>query len=307
MPRQCQQRVENVSVPVEAVPTSTTYSVIHDIIDTVMKSFSYMTTPLILFFLLLTSCSSFDSRDIKPSEWVCGTTLSATFTDGTIADCNSEVLRPIALTMPTIFFFNSSAAPSTTYTLLIIDRDAPNATVPLRGPLRHAAFSHLSQRILRSGINWSTLNNSSNDSAIALFNYSGPGPSVGSGCHRYYIMLYSEAIDTPLPFLYDPSRYSMNFPLFASNFSLTKIASATTYWRTQNFEERIGPCETTPSSTPPPTNTKLGLGLGLGFGLGLPVTALLIYIFLKRSSKNFIGRNDDKVIAFNNPTSATWE
>jgi len=238
---------------------------------------------------------------------VCGTSqtlISATFTDGTIADCNSEVLRPIALTMPTIYFYNSSAAPSTTYTLLIIDRDAPNATVPLRGPLRHAAFSHLSQRILRSGINWSTLNNNNNDSAIALFNYSGPGPSAGSGCHRYYIMLYSEAIDTPLPFLYDPSRYSMNFPVFASNFSLTKIASATTYWRTQNFEGRIGPCDTPSSTPPPPTNTKLGLGLG--FGLGLPITALLIYIFLKHRRKNFIGRlGNDKEIAFS--TSATWE
>ena len=268
---------------------------------------------LILFLQVLTTSllvSSFDSRDISLSEWECGNkSISATFTDGTIADCNSEVLRPVALTMPTIIFYDSVAVPSTTYTLLIIDRDAPNATVPLRGPLRHAAFSHLSQRILRSGINWATLsnyNNNNNDSAVALFNYSGPGPSAGSGCHRYYIMLYSEAIDAPLPFLYDPSRYAMNFPLFASNFSLTKISSATTYWRTQNFEGRIGPCDT-PSSTLPSTNTNLGLGLGLGFGL--PIAAIIIYIlYIKyRNNTNFIGRSNDKVIAFNNPTSATWE
>lgn len=224
--------------------------------------------------LLISAALAFDSRDIPASEFMCGDgSLSAVFSDGSSADCNREVLRPIALTMPLVKFYDASAAPGSTYTLLAVDPDAPNATLPIRGPIRHAAFARLSQRLLREGVSWATLASSNNDSAIALFNYSGPGPSAGSGCHRYFLMLYLENAASPVPNLDAyPARINFNFPAFASNFSLVKIPRATTYWRTQNYEARTGPCDV-PSVTTP-SNRSLALGLGIGLPAALIVLAI---------------------------------
>lgn len=236
--------------------------------------------PRATFFTLLALAAAFDSRDVAPAEWVCGGgALTATFPGGAVADCVSEVLRPAALTMPTIVF--AAAAAPTTYTLLVVDRDAPNASVPIRGPLRHAAFARVSARLLREGLDWRALNSGNNDSAIALFNYSGPGPGPGSGCHRYYIMLYEEPAGLPPPFIYDPSRYAFDFPTFAANFSLMKVPSATTFFRTQNFEARTGPCDAAPAAAA--AGSSLALGLGLGLGLGVPAAALLARALLQRA------------------------
>jgi hypothetical protein len=249
-----------------------------------------------LTLLLISSAAlAFDSRDIPSSEFLCGDgSLSALFSDGSPANCDAEVLRPIALTMPIVTYYDAAAAPGSTYTLLAVDPDAPNASLPIRGPIRHAAFARLSQRLLREGVSWSTLA-SNNDSAIALFNYSGPGPSAGSGCHRYYLMLYLEDQAAPVPNLDDfAARVNFNFPAFASKFSLVKIPRATTYWRTQNYEARSGPCDVPRGTTP--SNGSLAYGLGFG----LPA-AFIVFAIVYRSvnSRDPIAAGSAAVIVSN--------
>ena len=80
----------------------------------------------------------------------------------------------------------------------------------------------------------------------AWFNFSGPRPPVGSGCHRYYAMLYLQTpARTPTLFINfsDPSnRLLWDFPSWASNNSLTKLGVS--FWTTQAEADRAanGPC-----------------------------------------------------------------
>ena len=227
-------------------------------------------------FLLSACASAFDSRDIPASEWVCGSaaSLSVSFNDGTAArGCSTpEVLRPATVAMPTISFYDSSRPASTYYTLIIVDRDAPNATIPSRSPLRHMAVASLSQAQLRSGVSWSTLAPGSNGSSVALFNYSGPNPPVGSGCHRYYVMLYEQASVAPpdIPQNESASRYSWDFPEWAASHVLTKVSSQTTYWRTQYYDTYAGPCDGAP-----PSSLSASLTAGAAAGIVVAVVAVV--------------------------------
>ena len=211
---------------------------------------------LALLILSVCATSSFDSRDIPSSEWECASagTLTVAFNGGPSAHgCETpEVLRPSTVAMPTLTYFDSTKPAATSYTVIIIDRDAPNATEPIRSPLRHMMVAGLSQAQLQSGVAWSNLSPGNNGSSVALFNYSGPNPPAGSGCHRYYVMLYEQAsgVSPDIPLNESASRFSWDFPNWARSQSLSKIESATTYWRTQNWDFYAGPCDMPPAAVP---------------------------------------------------------
>ena len=221
--------------------------------------------------LTLVAAAAFDSRDVPAAEWVCGAaaSLTVTFNDGIVArGCMTpEVLRPATVAMPTLRFYDAAAPPTQLYTALVIDRDAPNATVPLRGPLRHMALAGLSQAQLSAGVSWATLGPFNNGSAVALFTYSGPNPPAGSSCHRYYVFLYAQTagVTPDIPQSQAATRFSWDFPSWATSQQLTKIASATTYFRTQNWDNYTGPCDAAPPSSS---------GLSSGAAVGIAVAAV---------------------------------
>lgn len=202
----------------------------------------------------LARTSSFDSRDIPLSEWSCAGVgaLAVAFNDGTTArGCtNPEVLRPATVAMPTLTYFDSSRGASTSYTAIIVDRDAPNATEPIRSPLRHMVVAGLSQAQLQSGVSWGSLSPGNNGSSVSLFNYSGPNPPPGSGCHRYYVMLYEQTpgVFPDIPLNESASRFTWDFPSWARSQALSKVVSATTHWRTQNWDFYSGPCDSPPTA-----------------------------------------------------------
>ena len=223
---------------------------------------------------LLLAAAAFDSRDVPAAEWTLGAgTLTVSFLDGPTARGAStpEVLRPATVAMPTLQYYDAAAPASTLYTALVLDRDAPNATVPLRGPLRHMALAGLSQAQLRDGVSWATLG-AANGSSVALFNYSGPNPGAGSGCHRYYVMLYaqSDALFPSIP-AEQGSRFSWDFPSWAASQSLIKITSATTFFRTQNWTSYnyAGPCD-------PPAAAAAAQGLSPGAAAGVALAAIAV-------------------------------
>ena len=63
-------------------------------------------------------------------------------------------------------------------------------------------------------------------------------PPAGSGCHRYYSIVYVQRTGVS-PTLPDSNRLNWNFPQWATNFSMTRMA--VNYFATQNVA-RTGPC-----------------------------------------------------------------
>jgi phosphatidylethanolamine-binding protein (PEBP) family uncharacterized protein len=231
-----------------------------------------MTPASLLVLGALAAAAAFDARDVPASEWAVGSgSLTVAFLNGPTASgaTTPEVLRPATVAMPTFTFFDASAPATTLYTALVLDRDAPNASVPLRSPLRHMALAGLSQAQLRAGVSWATLGPGANGSSVALFNYSGPNPPAGSGCHRYYAMLYTQtaAVSPSIP-PEQGSRFSWDFPAWAASQSLTKVASATTYFRTQNWDAYAGPCDGAPTAA-----AAGGLSPGAAAGVAVAVLA----------------------------------
>lgn len=210
----------------------------------------------LLFAVLVSRAFAWDSRDVNASEWVCSDALLSVVFGSQATSCATEVLQDIAQVQPIVTYFNSSADPSSLYTLIIVDRDAPNSSVPVRSPLRHYAAGNIPASVLATG---------AGAAVVAWFNYSGPQPPVGSLCHRYYVQLY---VQTPgvTPTLADPfSRYTWDFPAWATNNSLSKVAVS--YWRTQNLGVRTGPCDGTPSESPAGSPV-LSLGAIIGIAVG---------------------------------------
>lgn len=187
--------------------------------------------PFVLAFFA--RVSAWDSRNVSEAEWACNgpaVGLQVAFGDLAVI-CSTEVLQDASQLQPVITYYNASADPATLYTVIIVDRDAPSASNPVRSPLRHYAAASIPSTVLAAG---------AGPSVTALFNYSGPQPPVGSLCHRYYVMLYSQAAGV-VPILADPTvRTLWDFPAWAANFSLTKIA--VNYWETQNLSARTAPC-----------------------------------------------------------------
>lgn len=180
---------------------------------------------------------------IPPSAWDCDGSLQVTFAAAPLpaVSCGSEVLQnatsaPFTTVAPV--FTLATAAAASTYTLLVVDRDAPNATAPSRSPLLHFATSRVAGAALRSGYTGAA-------STAMWFNYSGPQPPVGSGCHRYYAFALVEPAGGGLPTspftaTANATRYQFDFVAWEATNSLTVASS--NYWRTQSLAARVGPC-----------------------------------------------------------------
>lgn len=206
---------------------------------------------------LASSAAAFDSRNISSEQWDCSsaTALSATFAasggpTGAVG-CGTEVLWLASQTMPALRYAPAAEQPLELYTVLMLDRDAPNAAAPIRSPLIHMALADVSGAELSAG-------RVTNASGRALFAYSGPRPPAGSLCHRYYLQLYLQS-ETPVTLNVSlVGRFSFDFPTWATQNGLTRIADAVSYFQTQNDTFRTGACAGQPADSGAPTGAALG-------------------------------------------------
>jgi len=193
------------------------------------------------------TASAFDSRNVSAEQWACtaSTALSVSFAaSGGPPDpvaCGAEVLWLASQTQPA--FAYSAADVLSLYTLLVLDRDAPNAAAPVRSPLIHMALADVNGAELAAG----RVSN-----VRAMFPYSGPRPPAGSLCHRYYVQLYAQAAGvSPALNVTAVGRYSFDFVSWSSANSLTRIPGALAYFQTQNDTFRTGPCDAPAQSAAP--------------------------------------------------------
>ena len=203
-----------------------------------------MLSPLTLA-LTLVLAAAFDSRNISAAEWNCSGSLAVSFGGSVDVACGTEVLQNVttgAGIAPT--FQLNGAIPTSRYTVIVVDRDAPSQVDPSRSPIRHFATGDVLGASLAAG--WS------NGATAALWtNYSGPMPPNGTLCHRYYAMAYLQAANVTPSLPATTARFNWDFPTWASdpvNGPLVKVA--VNVWRTQNLAVRTGACD----ATPPPTS-----------------------------------------------------
>ncbi|KAF9533341.1 phosphatidylethanolamine-binding protein [Crepidotus variabilis] len=124
---------------------------------------------------------------------------------------------------------NSSVTLNGTYTLAMVDAEAPGSKLP-EGQTRHW---------LVNGVKISG-NDISNSSAVAVTDYAGPGPAAGSGVHRYVVVLYEqpanfsppEALSKPgvpvQPFVFSDYVKNSNLgPLVAATYFTVQEGTAT--------------------------------------------------------------------------------
>ena len=218
----------------------------------------------------------YDSRNVSNSEWLCFSGFFASvyidFTDDVQLDCGTEVLQNLTQIMPTISVKPSALDANRLYTVLIVDRDAPNANGPIRSPLIHMALGNLTSTVLATGINSGNLP----PETIVWFPYSGPQPPAGSYCHRYFVQVYEQALNiVPTLNVTAIGRYQFDFPKWAASFNLTKVGL--NYWNTQNEAVRVGNCDYRPSASKDNTALSIGLGVGIPAGLGVVAAFGLMY------------------------------
>lgn len=189
-----------------------------------------------------------DSRNVSAAEWVCSVAgaLTVQFSSGSVV-CGTEVLIADTAVQPTIAL--PSADSAALYTVLVVDRDASSPWLPANSPLRHMALSSVPGTLLAAGIS------SAAAAGAPLFPYSGPRPPAGSACHRYYVQVYEQTPGIVPSIANISNRLTWNFPEWARNESLTKVA--VNVWRTQNAASRTGPCDAfSMSPTPSPSPTR---------------------------------------------------
>ena len=191
-----------------------------------------------------------DSRNVPASNFLCDATLSVSFNSLNVR-CGTEVAyQAIDNTggpekMPSIKWAGPGEN-SDLFTIIIVDRDAPNATIPNLSPIRHMAIANVPYGLLKAGFD------STSSVPTALFAYAKPGPPTSSGCHRYYVILYRQ---TPgvTPSLSVPSsadstyRRVWDFPSWVKSNSLVGPISIN-YWQTQNINTASLLC---PAPMPP--------------------------------------------------------
>ena len=180
---------------------------------------------------------NWDSRNISAAEWTCdasGGGVTATFNGGSVT-CGSELLQSVT-TFSGAPIVSWSGAADGTYSIVIVDRDARSPSEPLLSPLRHYATSRVAGSALRAGVNIS---------GGLWFNYSGPQPPAGTGCHRYYLIVYSENGEVLGPT--NASRFNWNWPTWAADNRLTRRSA--NYWSTQNEAARTGGCAATSAAS----------------------------------------------------------
>jgi phosphatidylethanolamine-binding protein (PEBP) family uncharacterized protein len=218
------------------------------------------------------TASAFDSRNVSAEQWVCSeeTALSVSFDASGGPDavgCGAEVLWLASQTQPA--FAYSAANTASLYTLLVLDRDAPNAAAPIRSPLIHMALADVDGAELAAG-RFSNVR--------AMFPYAGPRPPAGSLCHRYYVQLYEQdAGVSPELNVSAIGRFSFDFVTWSAENSLTRIPEALAYFQTQNDTARTGPCgaPVSPSAAPSPTRSAAPAPATLAAALAAVVVAAL--------------------------------
>ena len=219
------------------------------------------------------TASAFDSRNVSAEQWLCSeeTALSVSFDASGGPDtvgCGAEVLWLASQTQPA--FAYSAANAQSLYTLLVLDRDAPNAGAPIRSPLIHMALADVDGAELAAG-RFSNVR--------AMCPYAGPRPPAGSLCHRYYVQLYEQAAGvSPELNVTAVGRFSFDFVIWSAENSLTRIPDALAYFQTQNDTARTGPCGVapgSPSAAPSPTRSAAPAPATLAAALAAVVVAVL--------------------------------
>jgi hypothetical protein len=187
---------------------------------------------------------------------------------GKVTACGTEVLQVPSQQMPTV----SLAAPSllaaaTNFTVLMVDRDAPNATSPIRSPLRHMLLTGIPRAAMRAGVSSPAV------AARSPQAYAGPQPPPGSLCHRYYVQIYAETEGVaPLSLPANSSRFSWDFTQWAQDSGLSLVGG--TYFRTQNASARTTDCDGAPLPGRAPATSALSPA-ALAAAIAAPLLALL--------------------------------
>ena len=220
---------------------------------------------------------SWDSRNVSSAAWVCSAdsgalmalTLDFSASGGAVVStCGAEVLQPASQTMPAITVSDPASLPASNYTILMVDRDAPSASGPIRSPLRHMALTGVPRAALQAGVSSAAV------AAAAYTPYAGPQPPPGSGCHRYYVQVYAEQEGTaPQAIGGNTSRFLWNFTQYASNSSLVLVGG--THFRTQSSGSRVGDCEGNPLPLPAGGPAALGGG-ALAAAIAAPLLAVAV-------------------------------
>ena len=208
---------------------------------------------LLLLALLAPAARAFDARDIPSPFWACSApgggeaSVFLVFSNvATAVACGSEVLYADAQLAPAMSY--ADADPALRYTLLVLDRDAPNASVPLRSPLIHMALADVRGADLAPPSSVTPVT----AELTVLFNYSGPQPPANSGCHRYYIFLFEQTPGvSPTLNVTQRGRYTFDFPSWATSNSLTFL-NVTNFFSTQNAATRTGGCGAAPAQNGAP-------------------------------------------------------
>jgi phosphatidylethanolamine-binding protein (PEBP) family uncharacterized protein len=235
----------------------------------------------------------FRSSNISDAVWACGPNLPRTtaFFANTSreAGCGNEILQGAAAAMPTITFADAAAPPGQLYTVLAIDRDAPNRAAG--APRRHGIFVSVPASALAAGLTPASLGAAGTGLRV-ISNYTGPRPPAGSGCHRYYIFIFAQAAG-PEP-SFDPTPENAgawNFLAWADAAGLVNT-NATTYWQTQAEAARAGFCGA-PSPAPAPADDAasaspliLPVGIAIGSAVFLTAAAALAWRLCARHAES---------------------
>ena len=199
--------------------------------------------------LLAARALAFDARDIPAAEWDCPpatdrASLGVSFKTapvqkGPVVDCGTEVLWNTSTSdgkksMPTFYF--PAADLNAVYTLIVVDRDMPNASAPVLSPQVQMALSYVPGFDIGVAPGFDV---SDVETAVTLYQYHGPQPPAGTKCHRYYAMLYLQP-DSADPALSPSEHTQFDFPTWAAKYKLVKKAE--NFWQTQNAPHRTGPC-----------------------------------------------------------------
>jgi hypothetical protein len=227
---------------------------------------------------VLLSCAAaapFDSRNISAEEWDCTGVPVLNF-GGESVRCGSEVLLAQSQFRPTFLYYD--ADPEAFYTLIVVDRDATSAAAPTRSPLLHFATPHIPGSQLHGrGLGPDVLLPGS------FFNFSGPHPPSGSGCHRYYAMLYLED-PSVYPVLalnesYSSYRFNFDFQSWCASQNFQKVG--VNLWVTQAADTRQQACNAGPESEDGGVDP-VGIAAGTAAGVLLLATVSVSYYRQRR-------------------------
>jgi len=156
----------------------------------------------------------------------------------------------------TVTAANSSVALSGNFTLAMVDADIVG-TNESGGVNRHWLVNSVT--VSDGAI--------SNDSAVAITAYAGPGPASGSGPHRYVILLYSQPTDFHPPAEFQnpiPGVSKFNLSTYVSDSGLGSLVAAFYY----TVEEGTATVSVSPTSAVVTSTLATGSGSGSGASAG---------------------------------------